>query len=513
MFFVTLLLNEVVAWMRQQKGTSSLRAILYMDEIFGYFPPSANPPSKQPMLTLLKQARAFGLGCVLATQNPVDLDYKGLSNTGTWFIGRLQTERDKMRVLDGLEGATSSAGKVFDRKRMETTISGLGKRVFLMNNVHDDQPVLFQTRWAMSYLRGPLTRTQIETLMASRKKQAAAQTTQALASTAVPAEKSEKIEPAEVSSLQAFKKPILPTGVKQTFFSMTGDVPEGSRVVYRPRLHAAVRMHYVSAKYKRDEWIPLQVLTPMPEDQADISWDQATVYEDATAQQLKKGLAEATYAELPAAAVNARNYSKWKKSLIAYLYQDRRMTVWVCPQLRTFSEVGESEKDFRVRLTQTLHEDRDLAMEKLRQKYTPKLARIEERIRKAQQRVDVQKSQYKQKGLTTAITIGSTLLGALLGRRSGGRVSTSMSRVGQTARERGDIKRAQEDVKAAQEQLIEMEKEFQDEAAQLKRRDSSDLSIQEVPIRPRKADITVSATAVAWTPWCVDGAGIAEPAF
>ena len=189
------------------------------------------------------------------------------------------------------------------------------------------------------------------------------------------------------------------------------------------------------------------------------------------------------------------------------------MTVWVCPQLRTFSEVGESEKDFRVRLTQTLHEDRDLAMEKLRQKYTPKLARIEERIRKAQQRVDVQKSQYKQKGLTTAISIGSTLLGALLGRRSGGRVSTSMSRVGQTARERGDIKRAQEDVKAAQEQLIEMEKEFQDEAAQLKRRDSSDLSIQEVPIRPRKADITVSATAVAWTPWCVDGAGIAEPAF
>ena len=110
MFFVTLLLNQMLGWMRAQSGTTSLRALLYMDEIFGYFPPVANPPSKMPLLTLLKQARAFGLGVVLATQNPVDLDYKGLANTGTWFIGRLQTERDKARVLDGLEGAARQRG-------------------------------------------------------------------------------------------------------------------------------------------------------------------------------------------------------------------------------------------------------------------------------------------------------------------------------------------------------------------------------------------------------------------
>ncbi|MCA9086899.1 MAG: ATP-binding protein, partial [Planctomycetaceae bacterium] len=136
MFFVTIFLNEVVSWMRAQSGTSSLRAILYMDEVFGYFPPTANPPSKTPMLTLLKQARAFGLGVVLATQNPVDLDYKGLSNAGTWFIGRLQTERDKARVLDGLEGASAAAGHAFDRRQMEVILSGLGSRVFLLNNVH-----------------------------------------------------------------------------------------------------------------------------------------------------------------------------------------------------------------------------------------------------------------------------------------------------------------------------------------------------------------------------------------
>ena len=165
MFFVTILLNEVLAWIRTQPGTSSLRAILYMDEIFGYFPPTANPPSKVPMLTLLKQARAFGLGVVLATQNPVDLDYKGLSNAGTWFLGRLQTQRDKDRVLEGLEGASTVAGHSFDRKKMDEILSGLGNRVFVMNNVHDDKPVVFQTRWALSYLRGPLTREQIQTLM------------------------------------------------------------------------------------------------------------------------------------------------------------------------------------------------------------------------------------------------------------------------------------------------------------------------------------------------------------
>jgi hypothetical protein len=166
MFIVTLLLNEMIAWMRSQSGTSSLRAILYMDEIYGYFPPTANPPSKQPMLTLLKQARAFGLGCVLATQNPVDLDYKGLANAGTWMIGRLQTERDKLRVLEGLESAVPGS----DRAALDKMISGLTPRVFLMRNVHDDAPVLFQSRWALSYLRGPLTGVEISKLMAPRRK-------------------------------------------------------------------------------------------------------------------------------------------------------------------------------------------------------------------------------------------------------------------------------------------------------------------------------------------------------
>ncbi len=162
MFVVTLVLNELITWMRAQSGTSSLRAILYMDEIFGYFPPSANPASKPPMLTLLKQARAFGLGCVLATQNPVDLDYKGLSNCGTWFIGRLQTERDKLRVIEGLKSAQAAS----DDTNFEALMSSLTQRVFLMRNVHEDAPVLMKTRWALSFLRGPLTGSEIARAMA-----------------------------------------------------------------------------------------------------------------------------------------------------------------------------------------------------------------------------------------------------------------------------------------------------------------------------------------------------------
>src|SRR6476660_5358402 len=202
MFFVTLLLSQIVGWMRAQSGTTSLRALLYMDEIFGYFPPVANPPSKLPLLTLLKQARAFGLGVVLATQNPVDLDYKGLANTGTWFIGRLQTERDKARVLEGLEGIAAGTGQKFDRQEMEQVLAGLDKRVFLLNNVHDDSPELFETRWAMSYLRGPLTRVQIKALMDPMKGQSA--------TAPVSAAESAKPSAPPPSSAPQNQRPVLP---------------------------------------------------------------------------------------------------------------------------------------------------------------------------------------------------------------------------------------------------------------------------------------------------------------
>lgn len=231
MFFVTLLLSQTLGWIRGQSGTTSLRAILYMDEIFGYFPPVANPPSKAPLMTLLKQARAYGLGVVLATQNPVDLDYKGLANTGTWFIGRLQTERDKARVLEGLEGAAASSGKKFDKQQMEQLLAGLGSRVFLLNNVHEDAPEVFQSRWTLSYLRGPLTRTQIKLLMEPVKllgyRGKGIEGYQ-------PPQGAQSRYPATPLSLN--QRPLLPPDVPQQFVPIRGAQPGGSRLVYQPML-------------------------------------------------------------------------------------------------------------------------------------------------------------------------------------------------------------------------------------------------------------------------------------
>src|SRR5262249_54436194 len=207
---VSLLLNQVLGWMRTQSGTTSLRAILYMDEIFGYFPPVANPPSKLPLLTLLKQGRAFGLGVVLVTQNPVDLDYKGLSNAGTWFIGRLQTERDKARVLEGLEGIAAGSGQKFDSQEMGQILAGLSNRIFLLNNAHEDVPEVFETRWAMSYLRGPLTRIQIKALMDPVKSGVDTPVSKPAAATAT-------VTPTPSSAPAQTQRPVLPPEISQYF--------------------------------------------------------------------------------------------------------------------------------------------------------------------------------------------------------------------------------------------------------------------------------------------------------
>ena len=257
MFFVTLVLNEMLSWTRRQSGTTSLRAILYMDEIFGYFPPVANPPSKRPLLTLLKQGRAFGVGVVLATQNPVDLDYKGLANAGTWFIGRLQTERDKQRLIEGLEGAAGEGAHKFDRARTEQILAGLGKRVFLMNNVHEDAPIALESRWALSYLRGPLTRAQIKTLMNGK--------TSAASPAAAPATPSLKAKPA------ASQRTVLPPEISQKFIPARGS---GSDIVYQPVVLAAAQARFVDTKSKIDFLQDFVVAAPVKDDNTPVEWEE-----------------------------------------------------------------------------------------------------------------------------------------------------------------------------------------------------------------------------------------------
>lgn len=507
MFFVTIVLNELLGWMRRQSGTSSLRALLYMDEIFGYFPPTANPPSKQPMLTLLKQARAFGVGCVLATQNPVDLDYKGLGNTGTWFIGRLQTERDKLRVLDGLEGASASAGKSFDRATLDATLSGLGKRVFLMNNVHDDAPVLFETRWAMSFLRGPLTRDQIATLMATRE----------VAETATPAidgvptgtddtfrdnasagEVPTDIE-VKATAFQTGARPVLPGGMPERFLPPAqGD----GALTWRPQLLAETRLHFVHARSALDVWRERTLLVTIP-DEGDPDWNMALRADALPLVQDEPTGSSAAFAPLPSALGDGKRLRTWEKSFSAWLYEHEAATVYQCAELKAMSTPDEGEREFRIRLSEMLHERRDAEMEKLRTKYLPKFGRVQERIRKAEQRVAREEAQFRDQGMAAAVDVGATLLGALFGRRvsAASAVRRSVSRVGRASSERGDIARAKADLSAAQQELLVLEDQFRVDAGGVQAMDAGMLSIEEIRVAPRKSDIDVAPLSLVWTPW------------
>lgn len=504
MFFVSLLLNQTLSWMRMQSGTTSLRAIVYMDEIFGYFPPVANPPSKQPLLTLLKQARAFGVGLVLATQNPVDLDYKGLANTGTWFIGRLQTERDRNRVLDGLEG---TVGGGMDRQRMEQILSQLSNRVFLMNNVHEDAPVVFETRWAMSYLRGPLTRTQIKALMGPHRQAVAASTA---ATTAGP---SAKIRSAEAP------RPVLPPEVAQYFMPVRGLRPPGAQLVYQPKLLGAAQVRFVDAAAHVDSPRDLILLTDIEAGAVSVDWQNSKEAAFTLDELDGEPAEEAFFGSLSAEAAKARNYAAWSRDLVAWLYGSQTLELLRSPSLGETSRPGESERDFRVRLQQAGRESRDASVEKLRRAYAPKMTALEERIRRAEQAAERERQQASQQKMQTVVSIGATLLGAFLGRKAVststmGRAATAARAGSRTWKETQDIARAVETVEALRQQLSDLEAQFRAEAQALESMlNPATETFDSIAVKLKKTNIMVRLVALCWTPHWQDSQGNIRPAF
>jgi hypothetical protein len=499
MFFVSMLLNELIGWMRSQPGTGSLRAILYMDEIFGYMPPVANPPSKGPLLTLLKQARAYGLGIVLATQNPVDLDYKGLSNIGTWFIGRLQTERDKARVLEGLEGA--AAGGAFDRGAMDKLLAGLGKRVFLMRNVHDDHPELLTTRWVMSYLAGPLTREQIKTLMQGRVP--AGQAPQP----ASPPETRSVAPAATVAPGAPAGPPALPAGTRQYYLPPRGAAAGRPDLVYTPLAVGAADVTYDNARYELRETRRLLAVCPIEAGAVPVDWGEATLLEIEVDALEQDGIEGASYAELPAAA-SAKSFADWEKLFARWVRGTQALKLMRSPALKVVSRPGETERDFRIRLQQLGREQRDEKAEALKKKYATRLASLEERVRKAEGNLAQQQAQAQQSQLSAVTSIGGKLLGAFLGgrRRSIGSLSGLGSSVGRISKESGDVQRAEESLAAAQTQLAEMQAEFEQEVARLDAGyDALVETLEEVPIAPKQSDVLVHFVGVAWAPETRDG--------
>jgi hypothetical protein len=514
MFFVSLLLNQILGWMRTQPGTTSLRALVYMDEIYGYFPPVSNPPSKQPLMTLLKQARAFGVGIVLATQNPVDLDYKGLSNTGTWFIGRLQTERDKSRVIEGLEGAAASSGSSFDRQRMEQLLAGLGNRVFLMNNTHEDAPVVFQTRWSLSYLRGPLTRSQIKQLMDPIKGVQAAPEIEPQPTVSTPAASIPTSAPTSKAPVPAVAgagvQPILPANVDQFFIPIRG---RSSALTYRPVLIGAAKVRFTDIKSRVDTSRDAVFLTPILDQAVPVDWEsalEANVSPNDLEQNPTQGI---QFGDLPGEAANAKNYSLWNRDFVAWLYGSQKLELLRSPSTSQFSNAGETERDFRIRLQQAAREQRDQVILALRQKYATKIAALEEKVRKAQQAEEREAAQANQAKMQTAVSVGATLLGAFLGRKVSGS-SSAIRGVSRSIQQQSDVGRAKETVDTYQHQLEELNAQFKAESDELASKiDPATEQFEPIVIRPKKTDINVQLVSLAWAPYQTDASGQANPAW
>ena len=507
MFFVSLFLNQILAWMRTQAGTSSLRAILYMDEIFGFVPPVSNPPSKKPMLALLKQARAFGLGIILATQNPVDIDYKGLSNIGTWFIGRLQTEQDKNKLLDGLQMASqnnNSSALFYDRQALSDLLSRLPTRSFILNNIHEAGPVLFETRHTLSYLAGPLNSQQISALQDSQPKKA----------DQANLEKNTQLDDLKMNTLhknnlelkseaQTAVLPNLPGDIRQYYFPANINA---NSVTYKPTLFAHVEVTYENMKpaiFKTasSNWQAIIEDSIIP-----VNWDNAKL-EDFDLNDLQtQPQVNAKYYALPEIATKKPAYTNWQKELIDYIYRNESFVLFSNPEKSIISEPEESQAEFLIRLRQTNHELRDAKIEELRKKYDKKLAALNEKIRKAEQTVQREKDQAEQAKFSTFINVGSTLLDTLVGRKGVGKTTVnkaarSIQSAGRSKQQLGDVDRAEESLLTYQKDLENLEAELEQEIIAL-----TDLytekeeAYQELQIKPKKKDILVKVFALLWQP-------------
>ncbi len=495
MAFVTLIAGQTISWMRSQPGTSSLRALFLMDEVFGYVPPVANPPSKTPILTLMKQARAYGLGVVLATQNPVDLDYKGLANAGLWFLGRLQTARDKARVLDGLEGAAASAGGGFDRGRLDRLLSGLEQRRFLMHSIHGDEETLFQSRWTMSYLRGPLLRDEIRRLI----------TTSSETPPVV-----DRPWPDTTLASRGGPRPILPPGIAEVFLAprerlLRGDAAASPEVFhYSPHILAKAIVRYSLASAGIEEHREQYYLAPAPTTVGESAWESATLLDGAP--EIEPTPRTGTFATVPPVLTGPRGYSGLAASLKNYLARSASLSAWRAPTLGEVSRPEESERDFRLRIAHRARERRDAEIEKLQARHAQKLVTLDDRIERARQKVEREQAQAKDQSMQTYVSIGSAVIDALLGRkkissRTIGRAATSMRSASRATRQQADVAHAEESLQSLEERRRQIETDIEHELEMIRLAWAPDaLAIEPIEIPARKTDTIVEHVVLAWFP-------------
>ena len=485
MFFVSLLLNQMVAWMRRQEGTSSLKALLYMDEIFGYFPPSKNPPTKQPMLTLLKQARSFGIGVILSTQNPVDIDYKGLSNIGTWFIGRLQTKQDKEKVIDGLSSA--SEGNI-NKNELMSLLSNLEKRTFILKNINEDGIKIFKTRWVLSYLKGPISKSDIKKLMKEKIDKLNNKVK----------DLSKKILPKKEVENKDTNKPLIPNSLKQNYL-YTSQNDQYSMQAY---LLCSCDINFVNSSKNIDKTKELQYKIYLDENMSSLDYEELEALENRNFQNTAKS--NSNYYELPTFIQNEKEIKKIQKTFSDYIYRNKQLALFKNTQMKLISKQDESMLDFKIRLQDRLNEKIDEEIEKLQVRFEKSEKSLEKKLDRLYVKLQKEEEQASAKTTDTLISIGSSLLGAFFGKSFLSK--TNISKVARGAKgaskilkERADVKYVQEEIDELNDEIITLKDTLEESIEAINEEyDISKFEIEEFFIKLRRKDIFNLKIEILW---------------
>jgi hypothetical protein len=486
MFFVTLILERISSWIQQQSGTTSLRGIIYFDELFGYMPPVANPPSKTPLLRLLKQGRAYGLGVVLTTQNPVDLDYKGLTNTGTWFIGKLQTDRDKNRVLEGLEGVSplSSISNEIDYGKI---IGALGSRVFLLHNVHDNAPKIFHTRWAMNYLRGPLLGGQIKKLMLGKKDQITTRKS-------ITKKDFVATPPTIDPSIEQFYI----DGNNLVYINKPASIPGKIQLV--PTLLLKYSVRFFDKKRDIDKIEKHWAITPEPNNLGEIDWSQIETLDSRLIYDKPIYSEEnLVYHEIPDSYNTKKELRDYRDKLSEFLYRNKSYSISTHPSLKISQEQEESKAGFLMRVKQAAREERDQEIDKLEKKYDTKLDSINSKINKLTSSLSSEEAEYDARKREEIFGIGETVLGVLLGRRRTTGITTASRRRRMTTQTKHKIEETSKEIEELKKEMSELEQELEEQVQEITDKwDNVEDKIEEYKINPRRTDIDVDEPKLAW---------------
>ncbi|RXJ85368.1 ATP-binding protein [Arcobacter cloacae] len=482
MFFVSLLLNQMVSWMRRQEGTTSLKALLYMDEIFGYFPPNSNPPSKLPMLTLLKQARSFGIGIILSTQNPVDIDYKGLANIGTWFIGRLQTKQDKEKVIDGLSSANEGN---LDKNEIMNLLSNLEKRNFILKNINEDGIKLFQTRWALSYLKGPIPKEGIKKLMAEK-----------LNSSSKKEQKNEESHTL-INIEKSIPKPIIPNSLSQKYHYSS----QNSAYYLQPYLICSCDIHYVNTSKDIDLKTNESFKIYLDETMKEINFDEKEELESNSYDTKEK--ANSFYYEIPSFIQNERELKSIEKSFADYVYRNSKLTLYKNDALKITSKQEESLSDFKIRLQDRLNEKIDLEVEKLQEKFKKENDSFEKKLNSLYEKLQREQQQATSTTTDTIISIGTSILGAFFGRSSTattiGKVATGAKSATKILKEKNDVKQVENEINQLQEEKESLKTLLENEIEKINSSNlSSNYPVEEIFIKPKRSDIYNIKLELLW---------------